>query len=88
MTCCLPTLLCLIWTGLPLLTKALEVDPYLVGIIITGRGSIETAVDAMKSGAFDFILKPLDLEILKRSVSRAMEVRRLREGREKIPLNL
>ena len=69
--------------GITLLTKALEVDPYLVGIIITGRGSIETAVNAMKSGAFDFILKPLDLEILKRSVSRAMEVRRLREEEKK-----
>ena len=44
--------------GITLLTKALEVDPYLVGIIITGRGSIETAVNAMKSGAFDFISKP------------------------------
>ncbi len=69
--------------GITLLTKALAVDPYLIGIIITGRGSIETAVDAMKSGAFDFIVKPLDLEILKRTVSRAMKVRRLREEEKK-----
>lgn len=72
--------------GITLLTKALAVDPYLIGIIITGRGSIETAVDAMKSGAFDFIVKPLDLEILKRTVSRAMKVRRLREEEKKYRL--
>ncbi len=69
--------------GITLIAKALEIDPYLIGIIITGRGSIKAAVDAMKSGAFDFIVKPLDLEILKRSVSRAMEVRRLREEEKK-----
>jgi two-component system, NarL family, sensor histidine kinase UhpB len=72
--------------GITLLTKALQVDPCLMGIIITGRASIEIAVDAMKSGAFDFISKPLDLKILKRSVSRAMEVRRLREEEKKYRL--
>jgi len=69
--------------GITLLKEAFALDPGLVGIIVTGKGSIESAVNALKSGAFDFVLKPLDLEMLKQTVSRGMEFRRLREGERK-----
>ena len=69
--------------GITLLKEAFALDPCLVGIIVTGKGSIESAVNALKSGAFDFVLKPLDLEMLKQTVSRGMEFRRLREGEKK-----
>lgn len=48
--------------GIALLKAALEIDPHLVGIIMTGQGTIETAVDAMKFGAFDYVLKPFRLQ--------------------------
>src|SRR5438067_159058 len=43
--------------GLSLLRAALETDPDLVGIMMTGHGAVETAVEAMKAGALDYILK-------------------------------
>jgi DNA-binding NtrC family response regulator len=64
--------------GIGLLREALKLDPNLVGIIMTGQGTIQTAVEAMKVGAFDYILKPFDLQFLLPVLARAMGVRRLR----------
>jgi DNA-binding NtrC family response regulator len=64
--------------GIGLLRKALEVDPNLVGIIMTGQGTIPTAVEAMKVGAFDYVLKPFNLQTMLPILARAMGVRRLR----------
>lgn len=69
--------------GLTLLRQALEIDPFLIGIIITGKGTIQSAVKAMKVGAFDYVLKPIDLETLRQILYRAMGVRRLREAEKK-----
>ncbi len=69
--------------GIKLLKEALKIDPHLVCIIITGKGTIQTAVEAMKVGAFDYIVKPSDWKLLKLILSRAIEVRRLRETEEK-----
>jgi len=63
--------------GIELLNAALEMDPDLIGIIMTGHGSIETAVDAMKAGAFDYLLKPFKFQMLLPICSRAMRVRQL-----------
>jgi PAS domain S-box-containing protein len=70
--------------GIEILKEALKIDPQLIGIIITGKGTIKTAVEAMKTGAFDYILKPLDFKILKLILSRAMEVRHLRRTEERL----
>lgn len=64
--------------GVQLLKSAHEIDPSLTGIIMTGQGSIATAVEAMKSGAFDYILKPFNLQVMLPVLARAMEVRKLR----------
>jgi DNA-binding NtrC family response regulator len=64
--------------GIQLLRAALEIDPNLVGIIMTGQGTIQTAVAAMKAGAFDYVLKPFRLQQVMPVLDRAMEVRRLR----------
>lgn len=64
--------------GIELLRKALEIDPQLVGIIMTGQATVQTAIEAMKSGAFDYLLKPFKLEQILPVLGRAMEVRRLR----------
>ena len=64
--------------GIQLLRKALEFDPNLVGIIMTGQGTISTAVEAMKVGAFDYVLKPFKLQAILPVLARGMEVRRLR----------
>jgi len=69
--------------GITLLRAALDIDPSLIGIIITGQGTIRSAVEAMKVGAFDYILKPLELKFLRQVVSRAMSVRRLQKAESK-----
>lgn len=64
--------------GIQFLRKALEIDPSILGIIMTGQGTIQTAVEAMKVGAFDYVLKPFNLETMLPILNRALEVRRLR----------
>ncbi len=65
-------------SGIELIRAGLEIDPNLIGIIMTGHGTVKTAVEAMKTGAFDYILKPFKLDILFPLLSRAMQVRSLR----------
>jgi DNA-binding NtrC family response regulator len=64
--------------GIQLLRKALETDPNLVAIIMTGQGTIPSAIEAMKIGAFDYVLKPFNLQTMLPILARAMDVRRLR----------
>src|ERR1700675_64008 len=64
--------------GIQLLRKALDIDPNLVGIIMTGQGTIPSAIQAMKVGAFDYLLKPFNLQMMLPILVRAMDVRRLR----------
>jgi PAS domain S-box-containing protein len=64
--------------GLTLLRSAREIAPELVGILMTGKSSVESAVEAMRAGAFDYILKPLSLAVVLPVLDRAMEFRRLR----------
>ncbi|MFH1027211.1 MAG: response regulator, partial [Pseudomonadota bacterium] len=64
--------------GIELIRNGLEIDPNLVGIIMTGQGTVQTAVEAMKTGAFDYILKPFKLNTLLPLLTRAMQVRNLR----------
>jgi PAS domain S-box-containing protein len=64
--------------GIALLEAALKVDPHLIGIMMTGQGTIQTAVDAMKLGAFDYVLKPFRLQTLLPVLTRAINTRRLR----------
>ena len=64
--------------GIALMRKAQETDPSVLCIIMTGEGSVATAVEAMKSGAFDFILKPFTLSAILPVLSRALAVRQLR----------
>ena len=63
--------------GVALLAAALKIDPQLVGILMTGQGTIETAVRAMQAGALDYILKPFKVSTLLPVLARAASVRRL-----------
>ncbi|HTY42144.1 MAG TPA: sigma-54 dependent transcriptional regulator [Thermoanaerobaculia bacterium] len=61
--------------GLAVLDAAIALDPTLPVIVMTAFGSIETAVESMKHGAQDFITKPVDPDLLRLLVSRAIERR-------------
>lgn len=63
--------------GLSLMTKALDIDPELPVILVTGHGDIELAVRSMRDGAFDFLEKPYEPARLVSAVRRALDKRRL-----------
>lgn len=59
--------------GLEFLQKAMELNPDIPVIMISGHGNIETAVDAVKKGAYDYISKPPDLNRMLITIRNAME---------------
>jgi len=59
--------------GLGLLKAIQEELPFATVIILTGHGTIETAVDAMKHGAYDYLTKPVDVPRLRILIQRALE---------------
>lgn len=63
--------------GIEFLGAARTVDPHLIGIVMTGHGSIDTAVAAMKAGALDYILKPFTLRMILPVLERALTIRKL-----------
>ena len=63
--------------GVEVLQKARENDINIPFIMLTGHGNVSTAVEAMKSGAFDFISKPPDLNRLLTAVRNALEIKNL-----------
>jgi DNA-binding response OmpR family regulator len=65
--------------GITFLERALEVDSRLLGIVMTGHGNIDLAVRAMKAGAADFLTKPFQIELVHLTVSRLLELYRLRQ---------
>ena len=64
-------------SGLVLLERILEKDPDLPVILITGHGDISMAVDAVKKGAYNFLQKPVDEDIILATLARAIERRQL-----------
>ena len=66
--------------GLTVLERILQIDSKVIGIVMTGYGSIDCAVKAMKAGAFDFLTKPFDNEVVVGSINRALEAHRRRKN--------
>lgn len=65
--------------GLELLKKVRELDKDVIFLMITGYPSIETAVEAIKKGAYDYITKPFHMEDVKIRIERAFEKKNLKE---------
>ncbi|MBW1839052.1 MAG: sigma-54-dependent Fis family transcriptional regulator [Deltaproteobacteria bacterium] len=63
--------------GLQVLEEVKKVNPQIMVIVCTGYGTIDTAVKAMRLGAYDYITKPIKTEEIKLVVQRAMEHQRL-----------
>ncbi len=77
--------------GIEVLSKIIEINPEIPIIMISGHGNIDTAVDAIKKGAYDFIEKPLDLNRLLVTIKNALErkdlVSETRQLKKKISKN-
>ncbi|MCH2374392.1 MAG: sigma-54 dependent transcriptional regulator [Planctomycetes bacterium] len=59
--------------GLQLLRHAQQINPFVAVIVFTGHATIETAVEALKRGAADYLIKPLNIEGLRIRVQKALE---------------
>ena len=70
--------------GTELLRRAREIRPEIDVIIMTGYGTIQNAIQAMKIGASDYITKPFDREELLRAVQQILEGRHLRRENERL----
>src|SRR5512134_2954360 len=64
--------------GMDVLRTAKALHPTTAVILMTAFGSIHTAVEAMKSGAFDYVQKPFEIEEMEVKVEKALEMRRMR----------
>jgi two-component system response regulator HydG len=63
--------------GLELCSRIIGTRPDVPVIVVTGNGSMDVAIDAMRAGAYDFLTKPIDVNLLAVSVKRAIEHHRL-----------
>lgn len=63
--------------GLDLVRRIAEIDNTVVSIVVTGQANMGTAVDSLRSGAYDFIAKPMELGVARLALDRAMKYRRL-----------
>src|SRR5512136_1277809 len=63
--------------GMDVLRSFKKISPETTVIVITGFGSIETAIEAIREGAYDYISKPFKLDEIKLTIQRALEQRRL-----------
>jgi two-component system phosphate regulon sensor histidine kinase PhoR len=70
--------------GLDLIKKTNDIDPEIIIVVITGYATIETAVEATKRGAYDYLPKPFTPETLTALVQRGLEKRELRLEAQKL----
>jgi len=69
--------------GVELLKSALEINPYLMGIILTGKGTLENVNEMMKEGAFLCSVKPFNFKMMQLILSCAIQARQLKKLEEK-----
>ncbi len=75
-------------SGLEALAQIKSYNPAIPVIIMTAFSSVETAVDALKNGAYDYLTKPLDFDKLRLTIKRAMEHLQLKEENRLLKRNL
>lgn len=73
-------------SGIEVLREIKEIDPKSLIILMTAYGTTETAIEAMKYGAFDYILKPFSIHKLKELVGKAIAIRNMMK--EKVPYKM
>ena len=69
-------------SGFEVLEKLKELDPQIIPVVITGYATVESAVEAMKKGAYDFLPKPFTPDELRIIIGRALERRKLAQEAE------
>jgi DNA-binding NtrC family response regulator len=70
--------------GIELQRRMREVDPELITIMMTGYASVDTAVNAMKNGAFDYLTKPLDPDEVSLKVKKALSTQQTQRENQRL----
>lgn len=73
-----------VMNGMTLLQKIRERDGDVVFMLMTGQPGVEMAVDVMKEGAYDYIVKPFDMDDLRIKIDRALHARQLKLSVERM----
>jgi two-component system nitrogen regulation response regulator GlnG len=73
-------------SGLDAFRQLKEIDPKVPVVLATGFGTAETAIEAMRLGAYEYVLKPLDPAALRELIGRALEISRLMRVPAKLPV--
>ncbi|MCA9039931.1 MAG: sigma-54-dependent Fis family transcriptional regulator, partial [Planctomycetaceae bacterium] len=72
-------------SGLDCFNRIREIDPRTPVIFITGHGTVETAIEATKAGAYDYLFKPLELDQLKELIGKAFHLSHLIKVQPAVP---
>jgi response regulator RpfG family c-di-GMP phosphodiesterase len=75
-------------SGIEMVPHVLEVSPQTVVVLVSGAQTIESAIEALRVGAFDYIMKPFDLRQVEAIVKRALEHYGLRESKRRYETQL
>ena len=75
-------------SGIELVPRVLGLWPETVVVMVSGVQTVESAVEAMRAGAFDYVVKPFDLQHVEAAVRRALEHRRLRVSKRRYETHL
>ena len=74
--------------GIEVLKEVKKIDPEIIVILLTGYATVQSAVEAIKEGAFDYIQKPFSAEQLRVVIERALNQKRLVEENRNLTIQL
>ena len=74
--------------GLSVLNRIRQHAPLTISVVLTGFASVESAIAALQEGAYDYLIKPCDIESMKHTIRRGVEHRRLMLAEQKARLDL
>jgi DNA-binding NtrC family response regulator len=69
--------------GIQTLGEIKKINPHIEVILLTGHASVDSAVDGMRLGAYDYLMKPCDIEVLMEKINGASEIKTGRDDRMK-----
>ncbi|HEY8227613.1 MAG TPA: response regulator [Pyrinomonadaceae bacterium] len=74
--------------GLSLLTQIRRHSPFIISVVLTGFASVESAIAALQEGAYDYLVKPCDIDSMRHTIRRGVEHRRLMLAEQKARADL
>jgi signal transduction histidine kinase len=74
--------------GLAVLNEIRRSSPFTISIVLTGFASVESAISALQEGAYDYLVKPCDIETMKHTIRRGVDHRRLMLAEQKARADL